>query len=199
VATEKGETAMAKEENEFQKLLSEAPAAPSADTVTVIGALSRTADPARFVLTLPNGQSETLEVAAVKSAKKIAGAIGQSLVELELDAKRVSGDVRKFFLAFNSGNPFKPADGDSLGGGGFGGGTVVPGRTLIWDIAGATGVDRLHAPAPFAAAMPHQVDPAARAALEAWTSPFAGTRTYWNAYNWTADHHTIMKAHTDPQ
>jgi hypothetical protein len=81
---------MAKEESEFQKLLSEAPAASSADTVTVMGALSRTADAARFVLTLPDGRSETLEVAAVKSAKKIAGAVGQSLVELELDTSRVS-------------------------------------------------------------------------------------------------------------
>jgi hypothetical protein len=90
---------MAKEENEFQKLLGEAPMAPSADTVTVVGALSRTADPTRFVLTLPTGQSETLEVAAVKSAKKIAGAIGQSLVELELDAKKISERVRDIVIS----------------------------------------------------------------------------------------------------
>jgi hypothetical protein len=80
---------MAKEESEFQKMLSEAPAAPDPDTLTLIGFLGRTADPARFVLTLPDGRSETLDVAAVKSAKKMASAIGQSVVELELDAKRV--------------------------------------------------------------------------------------------------------------
>jgi hypothetical protein len=85
---------MAKEESEFQKLLSEAPAAPDPDTLTLIGFLGRITDPARFVLTLPDGRSETLEVAAVKSAKKMASAIGQSVVELELDAKRVPERVR---------------------------------------------------------------------------------------------------------
>jgi hypothetical protein len=88
---------MAREESEFQKLLSEAPAAPSADTITVMGALSRTADPGHFVLTLPDGRSETLEVAAVKSAKKIGGAVGQSLVELELDAKKIPEVLQGYF------------------------------------------------------------------------------------------------------
>jgi hypothetical protein len=44
-------------------------------------------------LTLPNGQSATVEVAAVKSSKRIAGAIGQVLVELELDAKKMPEKV----------------------------------------------------------------------------------------------------------
>jgi hypothetical protein len=87
---------MTKAQGDFQKLLSEAAVAPdarNADTVTVVGILGRTTAPERFVLTLPSGRSETLDVAAVKSAKKVASAIG-SLVELELDAKLVPEHMR---------------------------------------------------------------------------------------------------------
>src|SRR5580704_11645929 len=83
---------MAKNDSEFQKLLGEAPMA--ADTVTVVGILARTPDAACFNLTLPDGQTVTLDVDAVKSAKAIAGAIGQSLVQLELDAKRAPESMR---------------------------------------------------------------------------------------------------------
>jgi hypothetical protein len=167
----KEEAAMAKEESEFQKLLNEAPAAPSTDTVTVMGALSRAADPSRFVLTLPDGRSETLEVAAVKSVKKIAGAVGQSLVELELDAKRVPEKISENLnkpladhapntlwyqdtaqtiayvdvhqtVAYYDHTGFKDIVGDA------------PPPTLIETI-GAGGVEQ-PGYAPFAAAMPHQ-------------------------------------------
>ena len=87
---------MTKSQSEFQTLLSEAPVAPhaqEADTVTVVGILGRTTNPERFVLTLPSGRSETLDVAAVRSAKKVASAIA-SLVELELDAKFVPEQMR---------------------------------------------------------------------------------------------------------
>jgi hypothetical protein len=177
---------MAKEESEFQKLLSEAPAAPSEDTVTAVGALSRTVDPARFVLTLANGRSETLEVAAVKSAKNIAGAIGQSLVQLELDAKRVPEHVRNSFLPLNFGNPFKPAGSDGWGfgggeyGGGYGGGTRGTGFP---DIASATGVDRLPAAAPFVATAPHHLSPAAFNALAQVHAFFLGTPTFYPGNN----------------
>ena len=57
--------------------------------MTVFGVLGRTPDVARFALTLPHGETLSLEVDAVKSAKRVAGTIGQSLVELELDAKRL--------------------------------------------------------------------------------------------------------------
>ena len=205
---------MAQEESEFQKLLNEAPAAPNTDTVTVMGSLSRAADPTRFVLTLPDGRSLTLEVAAVKSAKKVAGAIGQSLVELELDAKRVPEkvsenlnkpltdhapntlwyqdtaqtvayfDVHQTVAYFDHPNTgFKDVVGD------------VPPPTLIETI-GAGGIQQTGL-APFAAAMPHQADPATMAAL--WVSSFAGPRTYFNAVNWASDHHPIMKAFADPQ
>jgi hypothetical protein len=87
---------MTKSQSDFQTLLSEAPIAPhtpEADIVTVVGILGRITDPERFLLTLPSGQSETLDVAAVKSAKKVASAIG-SLVELELYADLVPQHMR---------------------------------------------------------------------------------------------------------
>lgn len=87
---------MANEEHDFAKLLRDAPMASDADTVTVVGTLARTHDAAHFMLTLPDGRSVTLEVNTVKSAKAIAGAIGQSVVQLELDAKRVPESVRDF-------------------------------------------------------------------------------------------------------
>lgn len=208
---------MAQEESEFQKLLNEAPMASSMETVTVMGALSRAVDPTHFVLTLPDGRSVTLEVAAVKSAKKIAGAVGQSLVELELDAKRVPEkisenlnksltgherntlwyqdtaqtiayfDMHQTIAYFDHPNTgLKDIVGDA------------PPATIVETI-GAGGVEQPGL-TPFAAAMPRQVNPATRAALEFWANPFTGTRTYfYNAYNWTADHHPVVKAHTDPQ
>jgi hypothetical protein len=182
---------MAKEESEFQKLLNEAPAAPSTDTVTVMGALSRAADPSRFVLTLPDGRSETLEVAALKSAKKIAGAVGQSLVELELDAKRVPEkisenlnkpladhapktlwyqDTSQTIAYFDTHQTIAYFDHPNTGLKDIVGDAPPP--TFIETI-GAGGVEQPGL-APFAAAMPRQVDPATRAALEFWANPFTG-------------------------
>jgi len=183
---------MAKEENEFQKLLSEAPAAPSADTITVMGALARSADPTRFVLTLPSGQSETLEVAAVKSAKKIAGAVGQSLVELELDAKRVPEDMRNLG---NLGNPFKPPSSDGWGYGGYGGnyGGGTRGQTGFEDITSATGVGGLPTAAPFVAIAPHHVQPGTMNALGFMN--FTGRHTFWSPTDWTWDR--VQKPITD--
>jgi hypothetical protein len=186
--SKKEETAMAREESEFQKLLSEAPMGPSADTVTVVGALSRTADPLHFVLTLPDGRSEALEVAAVKSAKKIAGAVGQALVELELDAKKIPEGLSYFKKPGHENTGW--TDFHQVGGPALGPGSIPQIEMGVSPVAGL---------APFAAAMPHQADPATRAALEYWANPFSGTRTYLNAYHWTGDQHLIMKVQADPQ
>jgi hypothetical protein len=192
MAIKKEETAMAREESEFQKLLSEAPMASSADTITVVGALSRTADPLHFMLTLPDGRSEALEVAAVKSAKKIAGAVGQALVELELDAKKIPEGLSHFKKPGleNTGLADFQHWGPIVGGGPLGPGSIPQIEVGVSPVAGL---------APFATAMPHQADPATRAALEYWANAFSGIRTYFNAYNWTGDQHHIMKVHADPQ
>jgi hypothetical protein len=145
---------MPKEESEFQKLLSEAPLAPSSDTLTVVGALSRSADPTHFVLTLLNGQSETLEVAVVKSARKIAGAIGQPLVELELDAKRVPEKI----LDWVKKPPYNEGIGlttDFIFGVGDPQAPQAP-NTGYLDITQTYGEHIPPPTTPFTAAMPHQ-------------------------------------------
>ena len=208
---------MPKDENEFQKLLSEAPAAPDADTITVVGILARTADAGRFVLRLPNGRAETLEVSAVKSSRKVAGAIGQPLVELVLDAKQVPESLRGVLSAWGSdpavsgvgthahkdifegaAAPFVAAtarqvEPSSIAGLGFSAGT----RTYLTAYEWTSDHHILHsfqaAETPFVAAAPHQVAAERRAELSYATA----TRTYLSAYTWTGDHHTIMKAHLD--
>jgi hypothetical protein len=173
---------MAKNDSEFQKLLGEAPMA--ADTVTVVGILARTPDAACFNLTLPDGRTVTLDVDAVKSAKTIAGAIGQSLVELELDAKRVPESMRdvrpggpgqlylthkevtydphqkplasdlKLIPEQGQKSPFEHGTVSVTGSEGYG-----PGVTPSYFALPPGGF------APFVAASPHQADPATIAAL----------------------------------
>ncbi len=182
---------MAKSESEFQKMLGEAPMAPNADTVTVVGMLGRTADAARFALTLPDGRTETLDVDAVKSAKAIAGAIGQSVVQLELDAKRVPESLRWF----KSGPDHTGVAADTQFGpwGPLHGGGVSPPKERIETLAAGG----LAQHAPFVAASPHQADPATMHAL-AFYGGF-GSRTYFTAYDWTTDHHTVLKPFADTQ
>jgi hypothetical protein len=190
---------MAERHSEFEKLLSEAPMASDVDRVTLVGSLARTSDPGCFVLRMPDGRSAKLEVDAVKSAKTIAGGVGQSLVELEVDATRVPKEV--FGLKAGSeasaaaiGTPWYQDVGLTT-------------RTYLtpysWTAdhripykTHADQPDFLAAePSPFVAAMPHQADPATRALL---ASPFAGTRTYLTAETWTWDHHVFPKVRLDP-
>jgi hypothetical protein len=209
---------MAKDESDFRKLLSEAPMAPNPDTVTVVGILARTSDVACFVLTLPDGRSVTLDVDAVKSAKTIAGAIGQSVVQLELDAKRVpesvrdlrpgppgqhvtlkelTGDVgthpaiKEIHIDPNpSGHLGVPSVGVSVTGSGGNAPGFTPQSLFLAPGGFAPGLT------PFVAAYPHQADPATIAALALFG---VGTRTYLNSpYWWATDHHAIMKAWADP-
>jgi hypothetical protein len=84
---------MAKDDKSFKELLSEAPLAAKADTVTVIGALARATEADKFELTLADGHSVTLETNAVKSFTRLGSAVGQVLVQLELDAKLLPKDL----------------------------------------------------------------------------------------------------------
>jgi len=178
---------MPTDQSNFAKLLQDAPMAPDADTVTVVGVLARTPDAARFMLRMPDGRSVALDVDAVKSAKSIAGAIGQSLVQLELDAKRAPEQL------FKSGPDFTMAYADyqlgPLGTSTFQD-TAHGGFTAkeVIETNGDPGAGR----APFVAAFPHQAHPATLAALEHFV-----TRTYFTANDWTNDHHNVMKARLD--
>lgn len=209
------------ERREFDKLLSEAPMAQEADTVTVVGSLARTKEPGRFVLRTPDGRSVTLDVDAVKSAKPIAGAIGQSLVELELDAKLVpeqwykagpdytasyidyqippighgggGGYTRKEIIEVAYPTAGQPVEMMATAGG-YGTRTYLTGYTWTTDHH-VVEKPTYDAAAPFAAAMPHQSDPATRATLTAYS--FGGRRTYITAYDWTTDH-PYQKPFADP-
>jgi hypothetical protein len=191
-----GRPAVANEEHDFAKLLRDAPMAPDAETVTVVGTLARTHDASHFVLTLPDGRSVTLEVNAVKSAKTMAGAIGQSVVQLELDAKRIPENVATRLFGNKSGPDYTMAYIDYQ----FGpyGSPFDPGhggagpKNPAIEIGGVTPPAWFAQPAPFVAAMPHQASPATIEAL----ALFGGTRTYFNAYNWTTDH-THIKPRLD--
>jgi hypothetical protein len=102
---------MTTDNDDFLTLLRDAPMAPNVDTVRVVGVLGRTHDAKHFVLTLPNGRSQTLPVDAVKSARKMAGAIGQSVVELELEAKSLPEGVRELIQTGVFNNPAFPTGG----------------------------------------------------------------------------------------
>jgi len=89
---------MAKGDKSFKELLAEAPLAEGAATTTVFGTLARSTEADKFVLTLANGQSVTLPTNAVKSYDRLAGAIGQVLVQLELDTKLLPKELDQLNL-----------------------------------------------------------------------------------------------------
>jgi hypothetical protein len=101
-----------------------------------------------------SGRSETLDVDAVKSAKKVAGMIGQSLVELELDAKRIPESL----LGYKSRADKPPIDHVHYG---TPANDDVGGKHPVIEIGGDPAAGR----APFVAAMPRQAPPAAVDAL----------------------------------
>jgi hypothetical protein len=183
---------MAKNESDFKKLLSEAPMSPNQDTITVVGMLARTPDAAHFMLRLPDGRSFTLDVDAVKSANAMAGAIGQSIVQLELDAKRIPESVMQSL--YKSGpdhtaisldtqfGPFGTSTFLDVGHGGFTAKEVI--ETSVVDPAAGV--------APYVAAMPHHASHTTMSALA-----HSGIRTYFSATDWTTDHHAVVKPRLD--
>jgi hypothetical protein len=154
---------MANDKQSFEELLNEAPLASKSDTVTLVGALSRTPEPHNFVLTLANGRSITLDTKAVKSHTRLGDAIGQVLVQLVLDAKLVPDDLRwpEAFantpLALDKPILDKPPFLD---------------HSLAW---GSPSAPNPFGAAPFTMAAPHQAPARALAALQArhtgWGDP----------------------------
>jgi hypothetical protein len=178
--------AMAKQEGDFAELLQAAPLVADPDTVSLVGILARSSNPAHFVLTLADGHSVTLEVDAVKSAKALAGAIGQSIVQLEIDAKRLPDyllaggfKARADVVKTQLGDVHKPLSSDSGG---------SPPKERVENIGGLGGFS------PFVAAMPHQARPATIEALQLFS-----LRTYFTANIWAGDQHHLMKVQADPQ
>jgi hypothetical protein len=90
----------------FDEVLADAPMAPSADTVTLTGALARSPEVGKFVLTLMDGRAVVLDISAVKSHTVLGGSVGQKLVQLELDATKVPEDIATVQSQRPGGVPF---------------------------------------------------------------------------------------------
>jgi len=85
---------MADEKKSFQELLSGAPLATKEDTITLVGVLERSHQPGKFVLVLGLGRDVTLDVSAVRDYRVLAGMVGQTLVEIDVDRDHVPREVR---------------------------------------------------------------------------------------------------------
>jgi len=94
---------MADKKKTFNDLLSEAPLAANEDTVTLVGALSRSSQPGKFVLTTSPGNSVTLDVDAVKSHQVIGGGVGQLLVQVDVDRAKVPESATEAVLKSGGG------------------------------------------------------------------------------------------------
>lgn len=84
---------MAAKTKTFSELLSEAPLAAAEETVTLAGALGRSSQAGKFVLTMGPGQSLTLDQSAVKSYQVLGGGVGQLLVQVEIDKTKVPAEA----------------------------------------------------------------------------------------------------------
>jgi hypothetical protein len=80
---------MASEEKSFENLLKEAPSAPPPGAVSVVGILSQSQEPEKFVLSLQNGSAVTLEKASVKGFAVLASSVGQTIVRVDLDPAKL--------------------------------------------------------------------------------------------------------------
>lgn len=73
----------------FEALVNEAPLATSERTITLVGALGKSKEPGKFVLTLQSGDSLTLDINAVKAHGVLGSSVGQTLVRIDVDADKV--------------------------------------------------------------------------------------------------------------
>lgn len=127
---------MAGKEKSFEELVKEAPAAPAAGTVSLIGTLARSGEAGKFVLTLQDGSTVTLETAAVEGHEVLGTSVGQTIVRVDVEAEKIP--------------PTSP--------------TRVPDIIKAHNDPGQThqGEDRA---LPFALATPHQVSPSTLEAM----------------------------------
>jgi hypothetical protein len=81
------------EPQSFADLLAAAPAAEGEGNLSVTGTLARSADKAKFVLTLGTGESVTLDVDAVTNHQVLGGSTGRTIVRLDLDPAKVPPEL----------------------------------------------------------------------------------------------------------
>ena len=72
----------------FEELVKEAPSAPAAGTVSLVGVLSQSPEHGKFVLTIEDGSAVTLETAAVKGHAVLGGSVGRTVVRVDVDAAK---------------------------------------------------------------------------------------------------------------
>jgi hypothetical protein len=90
----------------FEQLVSEAPAAGGAGTVSLVGALTRAAEDGKFVLTTSDGRALTIETAAVKDHAVLGASVGQTIVRVDVDSAKLPADVAAAPAA--AATPIKP-------------------------------------------------------------------------------------------
>jgi hypothetical protein len=80
---------MAQEQKSFEDLVKEAPAAPAAGTVSLVGTLAQASEAGKFVLTLQDGSAVTLETAAVKGHTVLGTSVGQTIVRIDVKSDKI--------------------------------------------------------------------------------------------------------------
>lgn len=86
---------MASDKRSFEDLLKEAPKAPSADTVSVVGTLAQSHEKGKFVLTMGGGEAVTLDVSAVKSHEVLGSSVGQTVVRVDIERTNLPAGLTK--------------------------------------------------------------------------------------------------------
>lgn len=79
---------MASQDRSFADLLAEAPAAPAEGTVSLVGALAKSREAGKFVLTLQDGRTVMLETSAVKGHTVLGSSVGRAIVRIEIEASK---------------------------------------------------------------------------------------------------------------
>jgi hypothetical protein len=79
---------MASEDKSFADLVAEAPGAPAEGTVSLVGALAKSREAGKFVLTLQDGRTVTLETSAVKGHTVLGSSLGRAIIRIEIEASK---------------------------------------------------------------------------------------------------------------
>jgi hypothetical protein len=82
---------MASQDKSFADLVAEAPAAPAEGTVSLVGALAKSREAGKFVLTLQDGRTVALETSAVKGHTVLGASLGRAIVRIEIEASKAAG------------------------------------------------------------------------------------------------------------
>jgi hypothetical protein len=81
------------EQKPFETLLNEAPPAPAAKTVSLVGTLAQSSEEGKFVLIMQDGSAVTLETAAVKGHTVLGSSLGQTIVRVDVDTDKVGSSL----------------------------------------------------------------------------------------------------------